>query len=154
MLFSTIPTCYFCTFFLLQVPLISCMIATRNEEVQSSAHPNSSSDETLKSSFGSSDTHRFVPLTGYARAAVMMLMYVRQSGKVTAPHVILMKERSKDVRYEKFREVSPDCVERFMLQSGLTSLYLHYTFFVRRQAVFLFYRNSLCQRLSFRRFLT
>ena len=64
-----------------------------------------------------------------------MLMYVRQSGKNSAQHMILMKERSKDVRYEKFREVSPDCVERFMLQSGLTSFY---ALFVRRQAVFLF----------------
>ena len=52
----------------------------------------------------------------------MMLLYVRQSGKNSAQHMILMKERSKDVRYEKFREVSPDCVERFMLQSGLTSI--------------------------------
>jgi hypothetical protein len=51
--------------------------------------------------------------------------------------MILMKERSKDVRYEKFREVSPDCVERFMLQSGLTSFSIS-SVSVRRQAVFSF----------------
>ena len=31
------------------------------------------------------------------------------------------KERLNDVRYQEFRGVSPDCVERLKLQSGLTS---------------------------------
>ena len=53
-------------------------------------------------------------------------MNVRRSRNESAVMLILMKERLKDVRYQEFEEVSPDCDERLMLQLGLTSFFMSF----------------------------
>ena len=49
-----------------------------------------------------------------------------------AMHLILKKERLKDVRYQEFRGVALDCVERLKLQSRVTS------FFAANRCVYFF----------------
>ena len=48
-------------------------------------------------------------------------MYVRRFQGLTSGGVDSKKERLKDVRYQEFKEVGPDCDERLMLQLGPTS---------------------------------
>ena len=72
--------------------------------------------------------------------------------------MILTKERSKDVRYQEFKEVGPDCDERLMLQLGPTSFLLLYekrprilmmdtrhSFFMLAEVL---YKNERAARLS------
>ena len=80
------------------------------------------SDETLNIFIRKLRHTQVSPTYGICASRSDVVVVRETSGKIPAQHLILKKERFKDVRYEKFREVNPDCVERFMLQSGFTSI--------------------------------